>query len=526
MSAGIPGFLDNLGDLYAQVDEGDSGQWTAFLHAWLATYGERLMAVAELTEELLSEGSAFRDVLPDDLADALPARDSETGRFRRKLGHALRQRVERRFGEEALFLARSDDRHKKVALWRVRRGRGETRGSHSLVPPAPATPMSTEADAGAPPQTPQTPQSPLTLPGLALAVADEDPDPTCTSEATEDPAPSHLVPAGLTSSTTCPPAAYRLITDAAQLAHALQAIGDCTVLGVDTETTGLDPRTDRLRLLQFAAPGWPVLVIDLWQIPVEARTPLRRILTQPATVKIFHNAKFDLQFLRQAGLEVQGLLVDTMLAAQLLEAGLQTRRHSLADLVHRFLHATLPKEAQHSDWSGALTLGQLQYAATDAAVLLRLREVLLPALQTAGLAEAATLEWRCLSAVAEMELHGMGIDQAHLTILRQQLVAETTQAASTLTALLPPARETTGASLFAPETASINLDSPTQVLQALQQLGVPVASTAHWALAPLADDSAVVQALLAYRRVRKALTFAEAVSTHVHPATGRIHPIY
>ncbi len=74
---GVPGFLDNLGDLYAQVDEGDSGQWTAFLHAWLATYGERLMAVAELTDDLLVEGSALRDVLPDDLADTLPTRDSE-----------------------------------------------------------------------------------------------------------------------------------------------------------------------------------------------------------------------------------------------------------------------------------------------------------------------------------------------------------------------------------------------------------------------------------------------------------------
>ena len=163
------------------------------------------------------------------------------------------------------------------------------------------------------------------------------------------------------------------------------------------------------------------------------------MLTQPGIVKIFHNAKFDLQFLRQAGLPVEGLLVDTMLASQLLDAGLHTRRHSLADVVEHFLHEALAKEAQDSDWSGALTPDQLQYAATDAAVLLRLREVLLPALQTAGLAEAATLEWSCLPAVAAMELHGIGIDQAHLTTLGQQLAVETAQAATALTALLHPA---------------------------------------------------------------------------------------
>src|SRR4029453_4725752 len=91
-----------------------------------------------MTAALLMEGGGFREGLPDDLADALPARDSETGRFRRKLGHALRQRVERRFGDEDLYIARSDDRHKKVALWRVRSGQ-ERRGrreSPAPVPPA------------------------------------------------------------------------------------------------------------------------------------------------------------------------------------------------------------------------------------------------------------------------------------------------------------------------------------------------------------------------------------------------------
>src|SRR5439155_8638922 len=106
------------------------------------------MTVAGLAEELLLEGSALRDVLPDDLADALPARDSDTGRFRRKLGHALRQRVERRFGDDDLFIARSDDRHRKVALWRVRRGRDmqARRGSGGFVSSAP--PSLPPADAG------------------------------------------------------------------------------------------------------------------------------------------------------------------------------------------------------------------------------------------------------------------------------------------------------------------------------------------------------------------------------------------
>jgi DNA polymerase-1 len=230
--------------------------------------------------------------------------------------------------------------------------------------------------------------------------------------------------------------AYRLIHDPETLVHALDVLRNCTVIGIDTETTGLDPWTDRLRLVQLAAPGWPVLVIDLWQIPEDGRESLRRFLSQPAIVKIFHNAKFDLTFLQHAGLEVQGPLCDTMLASQLLDAGLHTRRHGLADVVQHFLHTALPKEEQGSDWNGDLTPAQLQYAATDAAILIPLRDVLLRDLMQASLEEAARLEWDCLPAVAEMELSGITVDQVHLTTLCQQLDVETTQAADALTALL------------------------------------------------------------------------------------------
>src|SRR5262249_45030351 len=82
------------------------------------------------------------------------------------------------------------------------------------------------------------------------------------------------------------------------------------------------------------------------------------------------------------------------------------------------------------------------------------------------------------------------------------------------------------AALFAASPVTINLDSPAQVLQALQALGIPVASTAKWALAPLAEAFPVVKALLDYRTVRKALTIARALPTHMHPVTGRLHPTY
>src|SRR5262249_60617547 len=119
-------------------------QWEAFLQAWLQHYGDRAITVAELTEDLLHpEDSTLREALPDELADKLSTREGDAGRVSRRLGHAFRKRVEKRFGAEDLFLARAgDDTHRKVALWRVLPGRGEPgcRGAAAApVAPPPST---------------------------------------------------------------------------------------------------------------------------------------------------------------------------------------------------------------------------------------------------------------------------------------------------------------------------------------------------------------------------------------------------
>ena len=90
----------------------------------------------------------------------------------------VRSNHTRRFGEEDLFLTRSEDRHKKVALWRVRRGggRGDTRGSGERVSPAPETPVPLEGDAPGllwTPQPPHTPHDPAGRCGSPVLAVDE-----------------------------------------------------------------------------------------------------------------------------------------------------------------------------------------------------------------------------------------------------------------------------------------------------------------------------------------------------------------
>jgi 3'-5' exonuclease len=155
-------------------------------------------------------------------------------------------------------------------------------------------------------------------------------------------------------------ASYKYITSPSELQAELPAVLASPFVAVDTETTGLCPHKDKLRLVQLAVPEKPVLVIDTWRVPVEALAPL----FDGGRTLVLQNAKFDLKFFAKAGLWLpsgKGLF-DTMLAAQLLEAGTNEGLLSacpLEKLCSRYLNQTLDKSMQRSDWSGLLVDEQL-----------------------------------------------------------------------------------------------------------------------------------------------------------------------
>ena len=299
------------------------------------------------------------------------------------------------------------------------------------------------------------------------------------------------------------------------------------VLGIDTETTGLDPFTSRVRLLQVAAPDLPVLLLDLFAIGPDRRQPIQSLLAGPAK-KVAHNWKFDLKMLSGAeGLTVEGPLFDTFVASRLLAAGIPTASSALDSVVERYLGRSLSKEEQRSDWSRkTLTPDQLAYAALDSSILLPLRDVMKPALIDAGLGEVAGIEFRCVPAVAHMELSGMLLDADKWNSLKVEMEQARDTAGVCLHECLAPGQVSTQLGLLS-DSDGINLDSTGQVLEALQALGIPVKSTSKYALKPLIGKYPAIDALLEYRKWSKALSaFGEALPKHINPVTGRIHAEY
>jgi DNA polymerase-1 len=311
---------------------------------------------------------------------------------------------------------------------------------------------------------------------------------------------------------------YTVIESGAALERAVAEISNHPVLGVDCETAGGDPFRSRVRLLQIATPE-QTFVMDLFRVGALTHPQLRRIMTAPEKIKVFHNAKFDLKmFLRHFNLEVRGV-GDTMLAGQLLDTGLNVS-HSLAATADRNLGIILDKTLQASDWGHQLSEEQYVYAATDAAVIIPLWDELAPKLQALGMAGVADLEFNCVLPVAAMELAGMpidadrwralvaGLERAH-DVLSSELRRELAAGIPQLTLFGEP---------------EINLDSPAQITEALGKMGIVVEGTRSWQLQPLAKQHAAIAKLLEYRTVKKALTsYGLALLDHIHPVTGRLH---
>lgn len=289
-------------------------------------------------------------------------------------------------------------------------------------------------------------------------------------------------------------------------------------LAVDTETTGWDPWTDHLRVVQVAAdPGLPVLVVDTAVVDPRA---LAEVLADRGVLKVFHNAAFDLRMLWRAGLEVHRV-ADTMLSQQLLDACTpEPVGGSLAAISEHRLGRVLDKSIRTTFGDGSLTQAQIAYAAEDARVTWDVFAQQTRELKSAGLVDVARCEFDAVSAVAAMSLRGIGIDAdawrtvVSATELDLPALHDAAQAALVT--------EASPQNLFGPEP--VNLDSPEQVTTALQRVGIEVASTRESVLRDHADHPAV-GALLAYRQAAKVVNGwgGDWLERTVHPRTGRIH---
>ncbi len=150
------------------------------------------------------------------------------------------------------------------------------------------------------------------------------------------------------------------------------ALASATAVAIDSETMGLRLGSDALWVVQLSDGGGDAHVVKLNRDTYDAPN-LKRLLTDPAVVKIFHFGRFDIaMFWLHLGV-VTAPVYCTKIASKL--ARTYTDRHGLKDVTRELLSVDLSKAQQSSDWGAAkLSDDQIAYAASDVLHLHALRE--------------------------------------------------------------------------------------------------------------------------------------------------------
>jgi len=230
--------------------------------------------------------------------------------------------------------------------------------------------------------------------------------------------------------------AYRTVTDPRELNHLIARIRSKGEVSVDLETTALDP-------LQADIVGLSLSIVpdEGYYVPVahtgpghEAQmdratvlTALRPVLASPDIAKVGQNLKYDLQVLHRAGVALEGVRFDTMIAAYLVSPN--RRGHGMDALALEYLnHRTITYEEVAGKGAKQIPFAEVPvdqattYAAEDAEITLCLKEVLAPLLKEAELEGIFhDLEMPLLPVLARMERHGFLLDVPYLNALSGEM---------------------------------------------------------------------------------------------------------
>lgn len=268
----------------------------------------------------------------------------------------------------------------------------------------------------------------------------------------------------------------KLIRTMEMLQESLTALGQASVLYVDTETTGLDPYTMRLLLLQIADES-EVYVYDYTVLPVESVNLFSGLFADAPSIKVLHNATFDLKVLWHFGKFLVNHVHDTMVTESLLTAG-KNERVSLQATVKRRFDIDIDKTVRDQFTNGftELTDVQIQYAAADVEYLRRLYPLHLQLVAEHQLERVHALEMQLVRVVAMMEYYGMPLNERHLADLEPVLLDVIERADRTLQHLVLEAGLAECVLASKDGLQIINTSSTKQMLRVLNGMGIDVES--------------------------------------------------
>lgn len=324
------------------------------------------------------------------------------------------------------------------------------------------------------------------------------------------------------------PHEYQLIDNKQDVSQLYDFLRTKEILSLDTETTSTSPVDAELVGLSFAVEENKAYYVA---IPANREEALQYVnIFKPLyenteTLKVGQNIKYDYEVLRNYGVDIQGRMFDTMLAHYVLQPELHHNMDFMAEtlLHYRTVHIEEligPKGKHQKNMRDLDPKDVYEYAAEDADVTLKLKNVLEPMLKEKGMERLFwDIEMPLVKVLADMELNGVCLDTDSLKET-ERIFKER------MTHYEQHAYELAG--------ETFNISSPKQVGDILfgkmQLLDKPKKTrtgqyvTSEEVLLQLRDKAPIVDDILNYRGLKKLLgTYVEALPLLINKRTGHIH---
>lgn len=319
---------------------------------------------------------------------------------------------------------------------------------------------------------------------------------------------------------------FKYVITQDELNIALEDLEKQKAIGVDIESSGLDPFTSTLLMVQLGTDEISY-IIDTRNINLKQSLRYKELLENTKIIKILHNAKFDYKFIKHHTNADISNIYDTMLAEGVLTAGLNAGFVGLKTLVLNYLGLKLDKSIRTS-FEGMIhqkfTNEQLEYGALDTLVLFPIFQKQLTKMQSENIINVAKLEFATTKVVAEMEYRGIYIDKEKWQRIIKELKEKRTFHANNFFSAIKSFYNYQSVDLFGASQPPININSQAQLLDLFNnKLKLNLPSTGDPILADVKHPVAAV--LREYRKYEKLISaFGESLLEKVNPVTNRLHP--
>ena len=321
---------------------------------------------------------------------------------------------------------------------------------------------------------------------------------------------------------------YQLIENEGELRQLCDFFITKEFVSIDTETTSTDAINAELVGLSFSAEESKAFYVPVpanYEEALKVVQIFKPLYESDKIMKIGQNIKYDYEVLTRYGVTIQGKMFDTMIAHYLIQPELHHNMDYLAEtlLGYQTIHIEEllgPKGKKQKNMRDLSPTDIYEYAAEDADITLRLRNVLEPRLKELGVEELFwNIEMPLVRVLADMELNGVCLD---------------TEALQDTSKIFTERMKEYEQEIYKEAGEEFNISSPKQVgdilFGKLQIMDKPKKTktgqyvTSEEVLQSLENKSPIVRNILNYRGMKKLLsTYIDALPKLINPRTGHIH---